>query len=100
MTGIQEDVSVLSYRVAGVTMASREIALAMAEMLFKKFYGEDDFKTQLPLKVTDGGDHWSIEGSRNGDDHPVEEGQTHFGRTLIVILKANCQVMRLTQSMY
>ena len=72
----------------------------MAEMIFKKIYGEDNFKTQLPLTTVDGGDRWIIEGSRNGDDYPAPPDQLVKGRVLIEILKANCQVLKLTQLAY
>jgi len=78
-------------------MASRDIALTMAEMIFKKVFGEDDFKTQLPLKLTDGEDRWIIEGSRNSDDYPAPEGELPVGPVVIEILKANCQVLKLIQ---
>jgi len=67
MPEIEEDISVMGYHALGATMASRDIALTMAEMIFKKIFGEEDFETQKPLKVTDGGDRWIIDGSRNGD---------------------------------
>ena len=95
MAEIQEDFSVLSYRAIGRNIASRETALTMAEMIFKEFYGEDNFKTQLPLKLTDGGDRWLIDGSRNSDDYPAPEGELPTGRAVIEILKANCQVLKL-----
>jgi len=100
MAEIQEDFSVLSYRAIGRNIASRETALTMAEMIFKEFYGEDNFKTQLPLKLTDGGDRWIIEGSRDGYDYPVRDGELHFGRAKIDILKANCQVLKLAIMAY
>lgn len=100
MADPEEHFSVMAYHALRATMASSEIALAMAEMIFKKAYGEEDLKTQLPLKLTDGGDRWIVEGSRNGDDHPVPEGKLHKGRALIEIRKANCQVLKLTQLAY
>jgi hypothetical protein len=97
MDEIEEDFSIMGYRALGVTMASQKIAMTMAELIFKNTFGEDDFKTQLPLKVSDGGDRWIIEGSRNGDDYPVPDGELHNGQAIIEILKVNCQVLKLTQ---
>jgi hypothetical protein len=100
MSGAQEDFSVMAYHALGATMASQDIALTMAEMIFKDVFGEDNFKTQLPLKLADGGDRWIIEGSRNAEDYTVPEGEFHDGPALIEILKANCQVLKLTQLAY
>jgi hypothetical protein len=100
MPKAQEDFSVMAYHALGAAMASQEIALTMAEMIFKEVFGEDDFKTQVPLKLTDAGDRWIVEGSRNAEDHPMPEGEYHDGRALIEILKANCQVLKLTQLTY
>lgn len=91
------DPSVLLYQVAGKTMASREIALAMAEMLIKKDYGEEHYQTQLPLHVFDDGDRWRIEGSRRGEDYEVPEGQLHQDKAVIEIRKLNCEVLKLVR---
>lgn len=100
MPETDEHISVSLYQAMGKSMASPEIALKMAEMIFKKVYGEADFETQLPLKLSDGGDRWIVEGSRNGDDYPVPEGELAKGGVLIEILKSNCQVLKLTQQAY
>lgn len=95
MAGVQEHLSVMGYHALKATMASQDLALLMAGMIFKDIFGEDDFKTQLPLKLTDGGDRWLIDGSRNSDDYPAPEGELPTGRAVIEILKANCQVLKL-----
>jgi hypothetical protein len=51
----------------------------------------------LPLKLTDGGDRWIIEGSRNSDDYPAPEDELPTGPVLIEILKTNCQVLKLIE---
>lgn len=96
----KEHPSVLAYHALGAAMATQDLALTMAATIFKDVFGEDNFKTQLPLKLTDGGDRWIIEGSRNADDYPVPEGEYHHGPANIEILKANCQVLKLTQRIY
>ena len=95
---IEEDISMMGYRALDTIIASREIALAMAEMIFKKIFGEDHFKTQLPLMITDGGNRWIVEGSRDGDAYPEPEGAIHTGAATIEILKVNCQVLKLSQT--
>lgn len=96
----KEHLSVLAYHALGSVMATRELALTMAATIFKDVFGEDNFKTQLPLNLTDGGDRWIIEGSRDADDYPVPEGEFHDGPAIIEILKANCQVLKLMQESY
>ena len=92
-----QHLSVLAYHALNSVMASRDLALAMAESIFKDVFGEQDFATQLPLKLTDGGDRWLIEGSRNPDDYPVPEGELPHGRAVIEILKSDCRVLMLMQ---
>jgi hypothetical protein len=94
---VHEDPSVLLHRLAGVEMASPQIALALAEMVFRRVYGDDDFQTQLPLNIEDGGDRWIIKGSRRAEDYPMPPRQASKGQVQIEILKSNCQIVRLTQ---
>ena len=97
MAQTTEDPSMTLLRFTGTEMASQPIALALAEMIFKHVYGESDFESQLPLHVIDGGDRWIIEGSREPDDYAPIPGEVPRGKMRIVILKANCQVVQLTQ---
>lgn len=95
MSDFEEHPSVMAYHALGKTMASREIALVMAEMLIKKARGEEHFKTQLPLQIFDDGDRWRIEGSRKGEDYPVPLGQLHEDEVVIEIRKVNCEVLKI-----
>ena len=91
------DPSMILHHAAGKTMASREIALAMAEMLIKEDYGEEHFKTQLPLQIFDDGDRWRVEGSRRGEDYEVPDGQLHEDKVVIEIRKVNCEVLKIVR---
>ncbi|CCE09590.1 exported hypothetical protein [Bradyrhizobium sp. STM 3843] len=95
-----EDPSMLLFRATGVELASSEIALALAEMIFRKIYGDADFETERPLRLKDGGDRWIIDGSRSAEDHPASLQQVSIGAAHIEILKANCQVVKLSQKGY
>ena len=98
MTDFEDlDPSVMLYHAAGKVMASPEIALRMAEMLIKKDYGEEHFKTQLPLQIFDDGDRWRIEGSRKGEDYEVPEGRLHEDKAVIEIRKTNCEVLKIVR---
>jgi hypothetical protein len=97
MSDSQEDTSMLLYRAAGMELASPDIALALAEMVFKKTYGQEDFETQKPLRLSDGGDRWIVEGSRRPNDYATPPGHAAIGTVYIEILKANCQIMKLSQ---
>jgi hypothetical protein len=82
----------------GKPMASKLIALTLAEMIFKDEFGEEDFKTQLPLSITEKPDRWIVEGSRSYE-HPHEPPFTQIrsGPAVIEILKRNCQVVNLSK---
>jgi|SRR5215469_13008836 len=94
---IEGPLSVMIFEALGKDMASPEIALGLAELLIKEIHGEEHFKTQLPLKVTDGGDRWIVKGSRRGEDYPVEPGVLHQDEVTIEIRKSNCEVLKLIQ---
>ncbi len=87
----------LLHEVGGLELASREVALVMAEMLVRKVYGEEHLKTQMPSQVTDKGDRWLIEGSRRGEDHPVPPMGIHEDKVIIEIRKLDCQVLNFAQ---
>lgn len=95
--GTEEDVSMLLLGAGGVQLASPEIALSLAEMIFKKIYGEADLSAQMPLHIGDGGDRWIVDGSGNSSEAATPEDQPVKGKMEIVILKRNCQILKLVQ---
>ena len=88
----------LLIRASGTELASRPIAVALAEMVFKEIYGEAEFQAQAPLRGTDDDDRWRIEGSREPAHDP--SARTMKGRLEIIIVKVNCQIVRLTQKVH
>lgn len=100
MANENEDLIMFLNRVSGIELATEPIAVALAEMLFRHVYPDDDFESQLPLKVTDQGDRWLIVGSRDPADYPLGELEVAHGAFEMVILKANCQVVRFTGKAY
>jgi hypothetical protein len=81
----------------GRNLASREIALAMAEMLVRENHGDEHLKTQAPLQIYDKGESWLIEGSRRGEDHPVTHLGLHQDKVIIEIRKRDCQVLNFAR---
>ena len=88
-----EDISIIAHSFGGRALASRDVALAMAEMLIRESRGEDFLKTQLPLNAIDDGDRWIVEGSRKGEDYPPDSTGMPEGKFVLKILKRNCQVL-------
>lgn len=93
----EEHVSMMMREALGSELASREIALALAEMILKDVYGDAHLKTQLPLHITDGGDRWIVEGSRQGEDYPAGPDELHWDKIVVEIRKMNCQVLKFLQ---
>ncbi len=77
-------------------LASRELALTITEAVFKKVYGEDAFKKQLPLHIREQPDRWIIKGSQDYSEIHPETGDLH-GPLIVEILKANCQIVNLAE---
>ena len=96
MTEPIEDRSMVLWAAAGRNLATRDIALSLAEMIFKAVYGKEDFEGQLPLHVSETSDRWIIEGSRTYDYSKAVNNLVH-GKVEIEILKANCQIVKLIQ---
>jgi hypothetical protein len=78
-------------------LATVDIALAMADMLFAEVYGEEEAKAQRPLKVTDNGDRWTIKGSKDYEAARNGWPLVEDGPALVEIVKRNCAVINLIQ---
>ncbi|MDR3508271.1 MAG: NTF2 fold immunity protein [Caulobacteraceae bacterium] len=78
-------------------LATRDLAMTMAESLVTTIYGSSELEAQRPLLITDSEDRWVIEGSRLYKERMEGFEQLTDGRVVIEILKRNCQVLRLTQ---
>lgn len=84
---------------SGCQLASRAIAVALAEMVIKDFYGEEEFEAQQPLSVSETPDRWIIEGSRPYDlEAPRSHHQLVDGKVTIEILKRNCRIVKLIRT--
>ncbi len=49
---------------AGQLLISRDTAMAICKMVVIDLYGEDEYKSQQPLRVEDGSNVWRAYGSR------------------------------------
>ena len=97
---MNQDFSMRLYESLSTEVATREIALALSEMVLKEIYGDDKFNAQIPLSIKDNGDHWLIEGNPKEVDYPPTPGELAYGRLIIAIRKSNCEVIKLTQEAY
>ena len=82
-------------------IVTRDLALAMAEMIFRKEFGEEDLKAQRPLIAKETPKTWIVEGSCTEGrqmDPPFEQSWT--GEAAIEIVKRNCQVIKLGHAMW
>ena len=78
-------------------LISREIALVLAEMVFKRVYGEDDFKMQQPLTISDDDDRWMIVGNRRSEEPSTQTGNLLDGPVEMIVLKRNGQIVKLVR---
>ncbi len=97
MSGEDEDTSMLLYRASGYDLASKEIALKVGEMVILRVFGEEDYRTQIPLSVEEQKDRWIIRGTRNAEEHPEAPGVARRGAVELSILKRNCQIIKLIE---
>jgi hypothetical protein len=91
-----EDKSMFLFRIGGGELASREIAVRLAEIIIESICGEGEFAAQHPLKITETPATWVIEGSKPYDYSQAED-QLILGRVTIEIEKANCRVLQFSR---
>ena len=60
----KRDVSMIGFTALGVQLVSATTALALIKMVIDDYYGASELAAQEPLKVEDGGNVWTITGSR------------------------------------
>jgi hypothetical protein len=94
------DLSMLSWNFLRRDMASREIALRLAELVIGEIYGEADLRTQRPLSIEDGVDVWRITGSRDWEKYPPDPGGIVAGPVSIHIIKRDCRIAHLSEAAY
>jgi len=88
-----EDPTMIVLGFAGYELvASREFALALAEMLVKECCEPEYAELQLPLRISDVGDRWAIQGNLD----PDYSGAIPRSRMEIEIRKRNCQITKFT----
>jgi len=87
----------LIYTASKTNLATKQIAVALTEMIVRHVYGASELQAQEPLRVTDGGDRWTVIGARILEPGQHRPGTATFGRIEIDILKSNCQVVRFVQ---
>jgi hypothetical protein len=81
-------------RAAGSDLVDSQLALTVAETLFKKEIGDERLKKQLPLQVVDLGPSWLVKGTPNALDPSQSPTGLRDDYTEIVISKADCRIIR------
>jgi len=79
-------------------LISSNVALKLAEMVFREQYGDATVTNQLPFTIQDRGEAWQIEGTfrkySSGDLRDTEGGQL-----VMVIRKLNGEILEFTRLM-
>lgn len=84
------------YEATKTELISSDIALNLAEMMFRKFHGEAVLANQMPLKVLDRGEAWQVEGTFRKYSSP-DLDDPEGGQLVIVIKKTNCQILEFAR---
>ena len=95
----EEDPSMIAAGYGGREFASRGIALGLGEMIVKELCCDQYAKSQLPLRVSDGGDRWILEGNGTPEQHPSDPEGYIRPKINMEIRKRNCQVTKFTGSL-
>ena len=77
-------------------LATRPIALALAEMIFEHVYGKKNVEARMPLHISDEGDRWTVASTNGPSDKTLKPGLIADVPFEVVILKANCKVVRIS----
>ena len=84
------------YEATKTELVSSDIALGLAELMFRKIYGEAVLANQMPLKVLDRGQAWQVEGTFRKYSSP-DLDDPEGGQIVIVIKKTNCQILEFAR---
>jgi len=95
---IKSITSMTLYEATKTELVSSDIAVKLAELMFRKIYGEAVLAKQLPLKVLDRGEAWQVEGTFRKYSSPDLE-DPEGGQLVIVVKKTNCQILEFARLM-
>ena len=96
MSKSDEDMSMLLARARHVETISSDIAIKLAEMIFRRSYGSKTTDGQLPLIAHDQGDRWEVEGSNNVPSS-IDLSDPLGGKLVIIIMKTDCRIVKLAR---
>ncbi|WP_343715646.1 NTF2 fold immunity protein [Inquilinus sp.] len=94
MTEQSSDLSMVLRHAAGGGLVDSQLALTVAEALFRKEIGDERLKKQLPLQVIDLGPSWLVKGTPDALNPGQSPTGLQDGYTEIVISKADCRITR------
>ncbi len=98
MKPVEPSIDMTLRKARNVELITPDIALKLAEMVFKKTYGETVVAGQLPLIVKDRDVAWQVEGTFRkyaSTDLSDQSG----GQLVIVIKKLDAQILEFTRLM-
>lgn len=91
------DISMIVRRYSADDLATREIAILLAEELIKLDFGKDELDRQRPLIIGETPDRWTIEGSRRPEIPSVRDNRAIDGKVEMEIRKIDCQVLKFSR---
>lgn len=98
MNGEFDDPSMNFLDFNGVQLATKDIAVALSEMVIESRFGKAELNIQKPLSISDGGDRWIVEGTRDYDESaPRSMPQVVKGPVIVHIIKRNCRIVSFIQ---
>jgi hypothetical protein len=75
-----------------------DLALKIAELILRSVHGDETYENQLPMKLTDGGDRWNIDGTvRRASSVYLDDPEG--GYLSISIQKSNCRILKMVRYM-
>ena len=81
----------LSRRWSGEILITEEIAVELARNVHRNLYGADDLLSNEPLTVTEDGDEWVVQGSK--ELKPLRADEILEGPMIMRISKYDAQIM-------
>lgn len=91
-----DPIGMMLYEARKSETISSDIALRLADMVFRRVAGDEVVANQLPFTVIDQGESWLVQGTRSRASS-IDLLDPVGGQLIIVIKKTNCEILELSR---
>ena len=98
MSEPEEEMTMRLRRYRNIEVISSDIALKLADMVFREIHGDETVENGLPLTVTDLGDRWRVD-STFRKPSSLDLKDPEGGQLTMTIQKTNGRILNLARNL-